>query len=458
MASGVGGGPPTVVNGVVYVSGDKLYAFNATSGAPMWSATTGAGGGPPAVASGVVYVTGDKLYAFDATTGAQRWSAAIGVGGSSPAVANGVVYVNRDKVYAFDAASGAPRWSAAIGVGGSAPAVANGVVYVTGDKVYALNATNGSTLWSATIDWTRFTGGSPRSRTASSTPATVRRGLFALDATTGAELGGRRVAVQPGRGRVLYVSGGNLQAYSLRPATALLSISPAFPEQSSYGPSRDVVRDHECRIEDYHPLTNSIVGPDAAHFAPLTDGCAGSRLLPGFSCTMRAFFAPKSSGPKHARLTSTADSGGTVSAMLAGTGPPFIVSPFSKNFGNPVRRFNITASFTVTNFGDDPVGPITIPSPFKRVQDPEQRVCRPDDGRGDRMLRHGQVRTDCRAVATAGRSCIRAGSYETRVSSSVEMDSGRSHAPQAGPGPEEQYRLATLKATARSEVSERHWQ
>jgi outer membrane protein assembly factor BamB len=60
----------------------------------------------PAVANGVVYVGSDDgdFYAFDAKTGAALWSAATGGAvESSPAVANGVVYVGSDdaSLYAF---------------------------------------------------------------------------------------------------------------------------------------------------------------------------------------------------------------------------------------------------------------------------------------------------------------------------------------------------------------------
>jgi len=102
---------PAVANGVVYVGSEdsKLYAFNATTGAVLWTATTGTGiySSSPAVANGVVYVgsVDGNLSAFNATTGAPLWNATTGNSMvSSPAVANGVVYVGSgDKhLYAFD--------------------------------------------------------------------------------------------------------------------------------------------------------------------------------------------------------------------------------------------------------------------------------------------------------------------------------------------------------------------
>jgi outer membrane protein assembly factor BamB len=115
-ANGTGGYPvfssPAVANGIVYVGSDdnKLWAFNASTGATVWTATTSNPvDASPAVANGVVYVGSDDntLYALNATTGATLWTAstggAVSVPSSSPAVANGMVYVGSSdtKVHAF---------------------------------------------------------------------------------------------------------------------------------------------------------------------------------------------------------------------------------------------------------------------------------------------------------------------------------------------------------------------
>ena len=114
----------TVVNGVVYIgSGDhKVYAFNAATGAILWTATTTNDIiSSPAVANGVVYVGSEdfKLYAFNASTGATLWTATTGsyINSPSPAVANGVVYIGSSdhKVYAFNASTGAILWTYATG-------------------------------------------------------------------------------------------------------------------------------------------------------------------------------------------------------------------------------------------------------------------------------------------------------------------------------------------------------
>lgn len=204
---------PTVANGVVYVGGNSLYAFNATSGALLWTgdihyddyapavvngvvyadtyfgevaAFSASGCSPspceplwtaqtstyiyynaePVVANGIVYVTctDDKLYAFKASTGKLLWTAATG--GeiiSSPAYANSVVYVGSTdgKLYAFNATKGTTLWATtSYNVYGSSPAVANGVVYTGSNSpyIYAFNASSGTQLWSAAAGPSSLTG------------------------------------------------------------------------------------------------------------------------------------------------------------------------------------------------------------------------------------------------------------------------------------------------------------
>src|SRR6266852_3647774 len=149
---------PTVANGMVYVGSEdgKLYAFNASTGKPLWTASTGGiiYYSSPAVSDGVVYV-GSKdhqLYAFNASTGKLLWKASTGNSiFSSPAIANGIVYVGSSdgKLYAFKISSCSiscsPFWTAATraAITYSSPAVANGMVYIGSDdhNLYAFNAT-----------------------------------------------------------------------------------------------------------------------------------------------------------------------------------------------------------------------------------------------------------------------------------------------------------------------------
>ena len=79
---------------------------------PQWSS--------PAVDNGRVFVGSrddHKLYAFDAVTGATLWTATTSDWvQTSPAVANGVVYIgnNSGNVYAFNAATGSLVWQRAV--------------------------------------------------------------------------------------------------------------------------------------------------------------------------------------------------------------------------------------------------------------------------------------------------------------------------------------------------------
>jgi outer membrane protein assembly factor BamB len=195
-ATGGGASSPAVANGRVYVgSGDHhLYAFDAATGASVWSVTAAGGFSSPAVANGIVYVGSDdhKVYAFDATTGATAWTVTTGDAvESSPAVVSGIVYVGSDDhtVYALNAATGAIVWTATTGNSVfSSPAIANGIVYVGSldGKVWALNATTGATVWSVT------TGGAVESSPAVANGVAYVGSLdgkvWALDATTGATI------------------------------------------------------------------------------------------------------------------------------------------------------------------------------------------------------------------------------------------------------------------------------
>lgn len=185
---------PAVANGMVYIgsSDDKIRAFNATTGALLWSYTTGGSiFSSPAVANGMVYVGSydGKLYALDATTGALLWSYTTGFGiESSPTVVNGVVYVGSEdhNLYALNATTGALLWSYTTGFSiYSSPAVSNGVVYVGSYDgfLYALGAQSG------TLKWRYFAHGAA----ITSSPAvangivylSTRRKLYALDAKGG---------------------------------------------------------------------------------------------------------------------------------------------------------------------------------------------------------------------------------------------------------------------------------
>ncbi len=157
---------PAAFDGIVYTSSDTttLYAFNAATGATVWTFTSsyGGSGSSPAVAGGLVYTTSGNassatLYALNAQTGAQVWTANLASPTTSPVVSNGLVYVGGAKLYAFNAQTGAQVWSSAASTNGfGLPAVGGGAVYTQGSNssnwlMYALDAGTGAVLWTQVI-------------------------------------------------------------------------------------------------------------------------------------------------------------------------------------------------------------------------------------------------------------------------------------------------------------------
>jgi outer membrane protein assembly factor BamB len=102
---------PVIAGGLVYTHSwtSPLLALRVTNGTLVWqSATTGGGNSSPAVAGGVVYdLSSNGLAAYDAATGAVLWTAANAGGFSSPSVGGGVVTAGyRGSIRVFDRATG----------------------------------------------------------------------------------------------------------------------------------------------------------------------------------------------------------------------------------------------------------------------------------------------------------------------------------------------------------------
>jgi outer membrane protein assembly factor BamB len=139
---------PAVVGGIVYVGSNDgtVYALNAIDGSTVWSADAACVGtasttcamATPAVVDGIVFIGSDEgdglnesgaLYAFDAATGTPLWTAHPGIIQSSPAVADNTVFVSAatitqidpeaatDTLYAYDSTSGDLLLTATVGTG-----------------------------------------------------------------------------------------------------------------------------------------------------------------------------------------------------------------------------------------------------------------------------------------------------------------------------------------------------
>src|SRR5262249_584755 len=110
-------------------------------------------------------------------------------------------------------------------------------------------------------------------------------------------------------------------------------------------------------------ISVAIAGADAASFGVASDGCSGHSLAVGAACTVAVTFHPAMAGAKSASLSFVAAPGG--SAVSALTGSPIgsgslNIMPTSFDFGMvPVGTASADATFTVTNSGGAPVGPLS---------------------------------------------------------------------------------------------------
>lgn len=115
-----------------------LNAYDALTGASRWSTTApwdaGASRSAPAVADGRVFLASDVPTAYNATTGAVLWSHPLPDHNDSDfttvaAAANGAAFfsVPGAGLFSLDATTGAQRWR--VTEAWSSPVVANGVVY-----------------------------------------------------------------------------------------------------------------------------------------------------------------------------------------------------------------------------------------------------------------------------------------------------------------------------------------
>jgi outer membrane protein assembly factor BamB len=147
-------GPVSVANDLAYVTtGNHVVAYNANMGSLVFTSSASPGrylGTTAAVSNGVAFVQawGGFLDAFNASTGALLWSSpTMSDGVSGPAVDGSTVVVSTQRnLIAFAASDGHRSWT----VDGGAdqqPAIANGVVYAdTPHGMQVLSEASGAVL------------------------------------------------------------------------------------------------------------------------------------------------------------------------------------------------------------------------------------------------------------------------------------------------------------------------
>jgi outer membrane protein assembly factor BamB len=159
-------GSPLFADGVLYLgtftTGNKghVSAYNAQTGAKLWTAgDLGGHVSPVAISGDFLYVGGisEMIQAIDRRTGTLLWSfSTSGAIWNAPLIVGSTIYVISERgAYALDAVTGAPKWQMSTGNHQGffgAPAYHDGTLYfsVLG-KVFALDAETGSPKWQVTL-------------------------------------------------------------------------------------------------------------------------------------------------------------------------------------------------------------------------------------------------------------------------------------------------------------------
>ncbi len=147
---------PSVMNGIVYMAGDKFYALNESNGNLIWSQNIFCGTIGSVINNGHLYIGGgNKLYCFDLQNKSLKWSypAGISIGYAAPCVYNSMVYFTAGTTLkAVNLENRTLEW--AYNIGGTAndeasPCVSDGIVYAcsTDGTLYAFDYLGGDLLW-----------------------------------------------------------------------------------------------------------------------------------------------------------------------------------------------------------------------------------------------------------------------------------------------------------------------
>jgi outer membrane protein assembly factor BamB len=157
---------PAVADDRLFLGGNAVRCFNASTGELIWENSTGGGHSSPATADGLVYIGSyDYIYCFDVDglidgddgisdpigdDGDLVWISALtsGSGESSPTVSVDKIYINSNGyTHCFDAYTGNLYWKNWTGAFGSSPAVEDGLVFSWGSTLSCLNTSTGGYVW-----------------------------------------------------------------------------------------------------------------------------------------------------------------------------------------------------------------------------------------------------------------------------------------------------------------------
>lgn len=253
-------------NGMLYVASDKLSAFNASTGALIWSDQLGkvTKQSPELrvvsllAANNLIYASDGSgvLYALDPGSGAKVWSTKTTVY-TAKAFADGMLYVDHggDYLDALNGNTGALVWEQQYQVAGTAMApdaltVANGVIYGgasanfvsngSDNAMMAINATTGALIWSYYIG-KGYEGPVAPQIGADGLVYDSGHDLYAWNATTGALVWSKTFDPLPEpnqvvlSGDVLYTNPNAYAPYALNPLTgATLWTEPTYGATTPY--------------------------------------------------------------------------------------------------------------------------------------------------------------------------------------------------------------------------------
>jgi hypothetical protein len=110
-------------------------------------------------------------------------------------------------------------------------------------------------------------------------------------------------------------------------------------------------------------MSRTLTGGDASSFVIDQDGCNGTTLDEGATCSVKMHFAPTSSGAKAATLGVVGQPGGAITVSLSGTagGAGLAWTPGSQAFGpTAVGSTSQATTFTLTNSGASETGMLSV--------------------------------------------------------------------------------------------------